>query len=104
MREAVRYDLSYSVTDSIIRNCSYSPSLQNSKAKPLITNIENQRCNCKDIIIMYILCGRMVMLYLAPVFFFALHAKHLIGKGKILLEEGRLRFQPCIYRRSSEEY
>lgn len=66
MTEMVRYDLSYSFTDTIIGNCSDTPSLWNSKTNPLIINIESQRHNCKGIIIMFILCRRMATLCLAP--------------------------------------
>lgn len=80
MREVVRYDLSYSFTDTIFGNCSNTPSLQNSKINPLIINVENQRHNCKSIIIMFILYGRMSILYLASAHFLCLVCKVLNRK------------------------
>lgn len=88
MREAVRYDLSYSFIDAIIGNCSDTPSLQNSKENPLITSVENQRHNCKDIIIMFLLYGRMAMLRLSPVCFLCLVYKAFNRKGKDPLGRG----------------
>lgn len=88
MREAVRYDLSYSFIDAIIGNCSDAPSLQNAKANPLIINVENQTHNCKDIIIKFILYGRMAMLCFASVCFFSLVYKAFNLKGKNPLGRG----------------
>lgn len=88
MREAVRYDLSYSFIDAIIGNCSDAPSLQNSKANPLISNVENLRHNSKDIIIMFIVYGKMATLCLAPVCFLCLVYKMFNRKGKDPLRRG----------------
>lgn len=62
-----------------------APSLKNSKANPLIINVENQKQKCQDVIIMFMLCGKMLTLYLVPACFLCLVYKAFNRKGKILL-------------------
>lgn len=82
IREVARYDLSYSFIDATFGNCFDTPSLENSKINPLIINGENQRHNYKSIIIMFIFCGRMSTLFLAPVHFLCLVCEVFIRKEK----------------------
>lgn len=88
MRETVRYDLSCSFIDAIIGNCSDTPSLQNWKANPLISNVENRRHNWKDTTTMFIFYGRMATLCLTPACFICLVYREFNGKGKGPLGRG----------------